>query len=308
MTTFAKESLRAESRVYKFIKMPGAKLCIFTSLTILIFHSVMSELYFAWRHNHYYYHGFLIPLISFYLVYRNRNKLKKCKNDPYLYGFMVASLGISVFLIDRIFIGELFLSSLSMLIFLAGMVLLAFGKQYLRVLLFPIIFLVFMIPIPDFVFNPLIVPLQLIASKLGEIILGFLGIPVHRVGIYLHLAPFTIEVDKSCSSMHSLIALSSLSCLVAYLMVDTMKKRIVVVASSIPLAILANGFRLVLIIVLALWQGPVIFRSFFHPLSGKLSFLAALSVLVFGAEFLNRTNKPLKTIISSIKLSRAERK
>jgi len=277
-------------------------------LIVLIYHSVIRELYLAWLKNHYYYHGFLIPLISFCLVYKSRGKLIKCENRPSLYGIIFASSGIFEFLIENFFINDLFLSSLSMLIFLVGMVLLAFGKEYLRVLLFPIIFLIFMIPIPNFVFDSLIGPLQLIASKLGEIFLRFLGIPVLRDGIYLQLETLTIEIDKSCSSMHSLIALSSLSCVVAYLMVETMKKRIVVVASSIPLAILANGFRVVLIILLALWKGPVVFDSFLHPLSGKLFFLAALSVLVFEAEILNRANRPLKNIILSVRFPHRQKK
>jgi exosortase len=268
----------------------------------------MRELYLAWLKNHYYYHGILIPLISFYLAYRSRGKLIKCKNRPSLYGIIFAFSGIFVFFVESLFINDLFLSSFSMLIFLVGMVLLAFGKEYLRVLLFPIIFLIFMIPIPNFVFDSLIGPLQLIASKLGEIILRFLGISVHRDGIYLQLATLTIEIDKSCSSMHSLIALSSLSCVIAYLMTDTVGEKILIVISSIPLSILANGFRLVLIILLALWKGPVIFDSFFHPFSGKLFFLAALSVLIFEAEILSRINRPLKTVILSMNIPYPKKK
>jgi len=145
-----------------------------------------------------------------------------------------------------------------------------------------------MIPIPNFVFDLLIGPLQLTAAKLGEFILQFLGVTVYREGIHLNLAPITIEVDKSCSAMHSLIALSALSVIVAYLWVDSFKKWVIIVASLIPLAILANGFRLVLIILLVLWKGEKILDSFFHPLSGKLFFLGALSILVLEASILNR--------------------
>jgi exosortase len=152
-----------------------------------------------------------------------------------------------------------------------------------------------MIPIPDVVFDLIIGPLQLTASMIGQIILRFLGVPVLRDGIYLHLAPFVVQVDKSCSSMHSLIALSSLSFVIAYLMMDTLGEKIVVVASSIPLAILANGFRLVLIILLALWKGEVIFQSFFHPLSGKLFFLAALFILFLEAELIKKLNWSVAT-------------
>jgi len=97
----------------------------------------------------------------------------------------------------------------------------------------------------------------LTAAKLGEFVLQFLGVYVYRKDIYLNLAPITIKVMQSCSAMHSLIALSALSVIVAYLWVDSFKKRAIIVASSIPLAILANGFRLVLIIRAIMYQGFV---------------------------------------------------
>ncbi len=175
-----------------------------------------------------------------------------------------------------------------MLLFLIGRVLFLFGKDYLKILVFPILFLLFAVAIPDSVFALLIGPLQLTAAKLGEFILQFLRVPVFREGIYLNLAPMTIEVGKSCSAMHSLIALSALSVIVAYLWVDSFEKKFIIVASSIPLAILANGFRLVLIILLVLWKGNAVLDSFFHPLSGKLLFLGALSILVLEASILKR--------------------
>jgi exosortase/archaeosortase family protein len=88
--------------------------------------------------------------------------------------------------------------------------------------------------------------------------------------------------------MHSLIALSALSFVIAYMMMDSMGEKIVIVASSIPLAIMANGFRLVLIVMLALWKGEMIFKSFFHPLSGKLFFFLALLILFLEAEMMRR--------------------
>jgi exosortase len=138
---------------------------------------------------------------------------------------------------------------------------------------------------------------------IGKIILRFLGIPVLRDGIYLHLAPFSIEVDKSCSSMHSLIALSALSFVIAYMMMESLGEKILVVASSIPLAILANGFRLVLIIMLALWKGEMIFQSFFHPLSGKLFFMGALFVLVLEAAAIKKLFRFRKGMVTESRLS-----
>jgi exosortase len=307
MITLPKSISRFESWFIGLIKMPKARVCLLILLTMLIYNSVMLELYHAWLKNHYYNHGFLIPLISFYLVIRNRTKLRNIKAIPSLYGIIFALGGIFIFFLDKYFFKVLFLSSVGMLIFIMGGILFAFGKYHLRALLFPILFLLFMIPIPEFVFDLLIGPLQLTASRMGEVILRFFGVPVLRNGIYLYLAPFIIEVDKSCSSMHSLIALSALSFVIAYMMVDSMSERIMIVASSIPLAILANGFRLVLIIMLALWKGEMIFKSFFHPLSGKLFFLLALFILFLEAEMIKRLNRSFVAFFSNRRLFRSKK-
>jgi len=289
------------------MKRPRARVYLFILFTILIYHPVMLGLFHAWQKNHYYNHGFLIPLVSCYLVYRNREKLKTMSWKPSLYGIAFILLGILIFFLDKYFLNVLFLSSIGMLIFIMGGLLLAFGKEHLRVLLFPILFLLFMIPVPDSIFDLMIGPLQLTASMIGKIILRILGIPVLRDGIYLHFASFSVQVDKSCSSMHSLIALSALSFVVAYLMMDSLGERIMIVASSIPLAIVANGFRLVLIIMLALWKGEMIFKSFFHPLSGKLFFLLALFILVLEAELIKRVHRSLATVFSNSRLFRSEK-
>ena len=290
------------------MKKPRVRAYLLVLITTLIYHSVMLELYFAWCNNDYYYHGFAFPLISFFLVFKNRNKLKNTEIKGSLYGMVFVSFGILIFLLDKYYSNILFLSSLSMLIFLVGAILLGFGKEYLRILFFPVLILLFMIPIPDFILKLIIFRLQLIASMIGATILRILGVPVLRDGIYLRLAPFLIKVDETCSSLHSLIALSSASFVIAYMFVDSIGKRVIIIASSIPLAILANGLRLVLVIVLGLWMGEKVFQSYFHPFSGKLLFACALLVLLLEAIILNRRNRPLKKILSSIRPSQSEKK
>ena len=275
----------------KELRNPWIRTGILLMVTILIYHSVMFELYLSWVNNHYYSHGFLIPVISLYLVFRNRDRLRKTETNTHLYGIIPAILGIVIFLFAEFSCRSLFLSSTSMIIFLMGGVLFFFGRDHLKALLFPILFLLFMIPIPDFVFNSVTGPLQLTAASIGEFVLKCLGAPVHREGIYLYLGPVTIKVARGCSAMHSLIALSALSVIVAYVILDSFSKRIVIVASSIPIAILANGFRLVLIISLIVWMGEEVLHSLFHPLSGEVLFLCDLSVLALEALILRRFGK-----------------
>lgn len=259
--------------------------------TILAYHQTLSEIFRSWLNNQYYSHGFIIPVISFYLIYNEA----KNNNDSELHFSLYKFIFIVTFLVVTIYIStiseSLFISSLFMIIFLLGTIFLLFDRKFAHQCLFPLLFLIFMIPIPDSIFNLLIPPLQLIASRLGEILLEILGVPVLREGIYLHLAPFTIEVAESCSSMHTLIALSSLSFVIAFWLVDSIGKRVLIVASSIPLAIIANGFRLVLIVLLALFFGKDVFQTLLHPLSGKVFFLVALAFLILEAVALNKLSQ-----------------
>ena len=307
MPIFTKSNSKLRIWLFESIKKPRVRAYLLVLITTLIYHSVMLELYFSWWKNDYYYHGFAFPLISFFLVLKSRNKLKNTEIKGSLSGIVLVSLGVFIFLLDKYYFNILFLSALSMLIFLVGAILLAFGREYLRVLFFPVLLLIFMIPIPDFILKLFIFRLQLIASMIGATILQFLGVPVLRDGIYLQLPSLLIKVDETCSSMHSLIALSSASCVMAYLMADSIGKRVIIIASSIPLAILANGLRLVLVILLGLWMGEKVFQSYFHPFSGKLLFSCALFVLILETILLDRRYRSLKKILSSMRLSPSER-
>ncbi len=288
MSLRALSTIEPEHFLSRALKKPWNKATILLMVTALIYHSAILQLYRSWFDNPYYDHGFLIPLISFYLLWRNRKKLKDIEIASSSYGLVVSFFGIFLFLINEYFSIDLFLSSSSMIIFLMGGVLFTFGKEYLRALLLPILFLLSMVPIPYPLINFLIGHLQLASAKIGELILRVIGVPVYREGVYLNLTLITVEVDGSCSAVRSLIALSSLSVVVAYLMAHSLKKRAIIVASSLPLAVLANGFRIVFLIFLFFWQGEPALNGVFHPISGKVFFLAALSVLVLEASVLKR--------------------
>jgi len=287
--------------------MPGVKVCLLILSTLIIYHSVIRELGFAWLNNPYYNHGFAFPLISLFLIWLDRNKIRRIEVKPSFYGFLLSWVGVFIFILDHYFVHELFPAAFSMLIFLGGMILLFFGKGYFKATLFPVFLLSFMIPVPDFILNLLIVRLQLLAAVIGATILRILGVPVLRDGVYLQLAPFLIKVDASCSSIHSLIALSTSSFVIAYMMADSMSKRIIIVASSIPVAMLANGLRIVLIVMLGLWMGAEVLHSPFHSFSGKLFFACATFVLILEAIILKGRHRSLKKILFSFRRSPSER-
>ena len=120
-----------------------ARIAVFLSALGLIYYSVLTQLFHSWLTNHYYSHGFLIPLITCYLIFRERKKIRTLVFRPGAHGLLVVVFGIFLFLLDRFSTQSLFLSSCSMLIAILGGIVLLFGIEYLRVLLFPILFLLF---------------------------------------------------------------------------------------------------------------------------------------------------------------------
>lgn len=138
---FSKEGQgRFEQWLVGSIETPIAKGCLFILFSTLIYHPVMLELFHAWQRNHYYNQGFLIPLISGYLVYRNRERLRAIQCKSTLYGIIFLLAGIFIFFMDKYFFNVLFLSSIGMLVFIMGGILFLFGKDHLRAVLFPLSF------------------------------------------------------------------------------------------------------------------------------------------------------------------------
>ena len=174
---------------------------------------------------------------------------------------------------------ELFLTRLSMLGGVAGAVLFLYGWNHLRVLAFPLAFLLLMIPIPAIVFNQVAFPLQLLASRFGELALAATGVPVLREGNVITLANTTLEVAEACSGIRSLISLLTLAIVFGYFVDRRPWVRVTLALASVPVAIVANGMRVAGTGIAAHRMGPDAAEGFFHTFSGWFVFLVAFALL-----------------------------
>ena len=125
------------------------------------------------------------------------------------WGISLLGLGLGMLFIGLVG-AELYTQRVSLIVVLAGLVLLLFGWQYLWIVSFPIAFLTFMIPLPTIVVNSIAFPLQLFAAKTATFCLFSLGIPVLREGNLISLVGMTLEVNEACSGLRSLLALLAL--------------------------------------------------------------------------------------------------
>jgi exosortase len=258
-------------------KLAGAALLTFGVL--LVYWQVFQRLVDAWIVDGNYSHGFLILPIAAYFVWERRARLHAAAVKSSAFGLVVLAGGMLV-LLAGLLGSELFLSRISLLGTLAGIVLFLFGWAHLRILAFPLAFLLLMIPLPAIIFNQIAFPLQLLASRVGEVAISAAGIPVLREGNVLVLANTSLEVAEACSGIRSLVSLITLGIVYGYFSDPRGWVRTAIVVSSVPVAILSNGARVAGTGMLAHWWGPQAAEGFFHEFSGWVVFVVAFAMML----------------------------
>jgi exosortase len=249
-------------------------------LTVLVYGAVLAKLVADWWDIPDFSHGFLVPIFSAYLIWAKRETLKKTKIAPSWGGIPLIVLGLVVLLLG-VFGAELFLSRLSLVILLAGLVLCFGGSQLLRELRFALLVLLLAIPIPSIVFNQITLPLQMLASKLASALLPLFGVPVLREGNVIELPAMKLEVAEACSGIRSLMSLFTLSVFYGYFLEKTFLRRTILALASIPIAIAANAVRILGTGLCVQYWDPDKAMGFFHEFSGWVMFLVSLSCLFF---------------------------
>lgn len=247
-----------------------------------LFRDVVLKLVHDWGTDDNYSHGFLIPPIALYFVWERRARLAATPSAPSSAGLLVVLASVAVLGVG-VLGAELFLTRLAIVGVLAGGVLFLSGWPWLRILAFPLGILLLMIPIPAIIFNQIAFPLQLLASRFGELALTTAGVPVLREGNVIVLSNTTLEVAEACSGIRSLISLLTLAIVYGYFIDARPWARTVLAAASIPVAIVANGVRVAGTGIAAHYVGPKAAEGFFHTFSGWLVFVVAF-VLLFALQ------------------------
>ena len=246
---------------------------------LLVYRGVLLKLAHDWATDDNYSHGFLIAPMSLYFAYERRLLLERAGRRPSSWGlaWIVASLAL---LVAGTLGAELFLTRISIVGLLVGVVLFLWGPAHARILAFPIAFLLLMIPLPAIVFNRIAFPLQLIASRFGETALQLFGIPVLREGNVMILANTTLEVAEACSGIRSLVSLLALGIVLGYFSDSRSWVRTAVAIATIPVAIVANGVRVAGTGIAAHRIGAEAATGFLHTFSGWLVFVVAFALLL----------------------------
>jgi exosortase len=243
-----------------------------------LYRDVLVKLVRDWSQDDNYSHGFLIVPIALYFAWERRDRLMAAPYKPSLLGLVAVILSVITLAAGELG-AELFLTRISILGVIGGSILFVLGWEHLRILFLPVAFLLLMIPIPAIIFNQIAFPLQLLASRFGETTLWAMQIPVLREGNVITLANTQLEVAEACSGIRSLISLLTLGIVYGYFMHPSVWVRTLLALATIPVAILANGFRVAGTGIAAHYYGPEAAEGFFHTFSGWLVFLAAFAML-----------------------------
>jgi len=256
-------------------------------LVAILYAGVLRSLVGQWWSDPDYGHGFLVPLFSGYVVWRQREQWLNTESKPANFGLLVM-VGAIVLLLVGSLGAELFTSRVSLLALVAGMILFLAGWKALRAVSFPLAFLLLMIPIPVIIYNQITFPLQLLASRFATFWLEVVQVPVLREGNVLILPNYSLEVVEACSGIRSLMTLITLAIVYGYLVEPRRWVRYSLVILMIPIAIVSNAIRIMGTGVLTYHFGPKAAEGFFHEFSGWVIFLAALILMFASHSILKR--------------------
>jgi exosortase len=246
---------------------------------IWVYAPVLAGLVRQWSSDDNYSHGYFVIPLAAYFAWERREALLGAPRQPSAAGAALVAASL-LLLVAGTLGAELFLTRVSLVGVLAGSVLFVWGRAPFRLLLFPMAFLLLMIPLPAIVFNQIAFPLQLLASQVGETAIAAAGIPVLREGNVLHLPARTLEVAEACSGIRSLVSLLMLAIVLGCFTEPRMPARVLLVVAAVPIAILANAARVAGTGLVAEWVSPAAADGFFHSFSGWLIFIVAFAGLL----------------------------
>ena len=257
-------------------------------LLVAIYWNVGRSLYNNWTlTDSYYTHGFLIPPISAFLVWQRRAVLLRTKRAPSWLGALLMACS-SVMLLLADFLGFNVFAQLSLLPMLTGLVLAAFGPRYLKLVWFPLFFLIFMVPIPPSLTQSIILDIKLLATEGAVRIARLCSLSMIREGSYVHFGQERLLVGEVCGGLRSLIALLSFGTLMAYISKTTRWAKVVILLLSGPIAIVSNTARIFALCVIGYFWGADAASGVVHDVSGILIFACAFGLLFLLETILRR--------------------
>lgn len=254
-------------------------LTVIVAATVFLYHRTLAYCWQAWKVEPQYSIAYLVPLVSGYFLWQKWPQVRATPRSPSHWGLLLIILAILLHL-GGVLLDISGPSSVSMLVFLTGCCLYLHGTGLLRVLAFPLAYLIFAIPVPGGALDVLGFPLQLWASSAAATLLQVIGMDVTRNGVNLSASGFDVQVAAACSGMSSLVALTGVSAVFAYLTSLRPAQKWLLFFLAIPIAVMANVVRIATIVLVGYKWGVVAATTVYHKWSSPILFLVAIAILL----------------------------
>jgi exosortase len=223
-----------------------------------------------------YTHAYFILPITLWLIWRNREQLKsRAGKGSFATGLLLLLVGL-LMLVFGLRQNYIFVSTFSLIPFLAGLVMLLYGRDAIKTAGFPILYLIFLVPPPGAVLDAITLPLREWVSALAESILGILNYPISRDGLLLTIGYNDIYMGQPCSGFRSLVTMFALILIYVYLSKRKILHKVLLAASIVPFAILGNIIRVIALCLITFYFGEDAGQGFFHDFSGIVVFTITL--------------------------------
>src|SRR5271170_6763764 len=248
-------------------------------LSVWPFWDGLSQMWGSWIDSAEYSHGLLIPPIAAFLVWQQKDRLERMPFVGSWWGVGIIAVGGAMLVLGQL--GTVYvIVQYAYVITLCGLVLSFIGWRPFRLIAVPLLILLFMIPLPQFVLANLSTKLQLVSSQIGVFIIRMFDISVFLEGNVIDLGGYKLQVAEACSGLRYLFPLMTLGFLMAYFYKAALWKRIVLFVSSIPITVLMNSLRVGTIGLMVEHWGIGMAEGFLHEFQGWMVFMVSLALML----------------------------
>jgi exosortase D (VPLPA-CTERM-specific) len=259
---------------------------IFLVLASVMYRSTFDYLLGKWGMDDFTY-SYFIPLVVAYLIWEKRADLAREPACRTWFGLFPAMLAILAYWTGEL-AGEYTIMFFSFWLLSVGALWSIMGRRKLGVIAFPVCLALTMVPPPMVLYNGLTLQLKLISSKIGVIMLQLCGLAAYREGNVIDLGFTRLQVVDACSGLRYFFPLIILGILLAYFFKGAVWKKILIVASTIPISIVTNSLRIASVGILYQFMGSAAAEGFFHDFSGWFIFMISLGILLLEMAVLKR--------------------
>lgn len=270
----------------KFINISG--LLLIGLLVVFAYRATLAWMFQRYMGaDSYYSHGFLVPFVSLFFIYQQKDRLKRIEQQASLAGLWIILFALLLHVLGTV-LYIFSVTGFSLYFLIVGLTLFLFGVERAKVIWFPLFFLVFMFPLPMAVIGLISFPLKIFAAKVGVFIVSLLGVPVHGEGFNITIPAGHLLVGNPCSGLRSLIAFLALGSIFAFMAPLTTGRKWILFALSVPIALLSNIVRVPILILVSHYWGieAAAPDTLVHIGSGALVFVLGFLLLFSAAKVL----------------------